>query len=119
MAKARRFLVKARKMLEIDLADEAGRAAYLATFHSAQALIFQRVGRSPKTHAGVHSQFSKIAASEPSISVELRRFLSQAYDLKAVADYEIDPVAVPVERASWAIDMAARFVDCLEALLQI
>ena len=32
--------------------DEAGRAAYLAGFHAAQALISERTGRVAKTHDG-------------------------------------------------------------------
>jgi uncharacterized protein (UPF0332 family) len=36
IAKARQELAKARAMLDIELADEAGRAAYLAAFHAAQ-----------------------------------------------------------------------------------
>jgi len=38
----RQQLAKARAMLGIELADEAGRAAYLAAFHAAQAFIFHR-----------------------------------------------------------------------------
>ena len=39
-------------MLGIGLADAAGRTAYLAGFHAAQALIFERTGRAVKTHRG-------------------------------------------------------------------
>jgi uncharacterized protein (UPF0332 family) len=37
LSKARRTLSKARAMVAIELADEAGRCAYLAAFHAAQA----------------------------------------------------------------------------------
>jgi uncharacterized protein (UPF0332 family) len=40
--------------------DEAGRAAYLAGYHAAQALIFERTGREAKTHKGAHTQFNKM-----------------------------------------------------------
>ncbi|MGE5271905.1 MAG: hypothetical protein ACM3JG_19770 [Thiohalocapsa sp.] len=44
--KARSFLVKARNELNVlGYADEAGRAAYLAALHAAQALIFERTDR--------------------------------------------------------------------------
>ena len=32
----------------------AGRNAYLAAFHAARALIFERTGKVAKTHRGVH-----------------------------------------------------------------
>jgi len=88
--KARRALNEARAVAGIELPEAAGRAAYLAAFHAAQALIFERIGNVPKTHHGVHAQFSRLARNEPRIG-ELPRFLSQAYDFKTVADYEIVP----------------------------
>jgi len=105
-------------MLRAELPDEAGRAAYLAAFHAAQALIFERTGRTPKTHQGVRSQFGKLALLEPQIDVLLRRFLARGYDLKSVADYAIGPDAVvPVQEAIEAITTANRFVECITTVL--
>ena len=42
-------------MLGVALHDAAGRTAYLAGFHAAQALIFDRIGRVVKTHHGVQT----------------------------------------------------------------
>lgn len=42
--KARRVLNEAKAVLAIDLTEAAGRAAYLAGFHAAQALIFLSYG---------------------------------------------------------------------------
>jgi uncharacterized protein (UPF0332 family) len=39
------MLRRAGRMSSIDLHDDAGRAAYLACFHVAQAVIFERGGR--------------------------------------------------------------------------
>jgi uncharacterized protein (UPF0332 family) len=39
---AREMLDRADKMLSIGLTDDAGRACYLACFHIAQAVIFER-----------------------------------------------------------------------------
>jgi uncharacterized protein (UPF0332 family) len=87
-------------------------------FHAAQALIHERTGREARTHQGVRSQFLRLTKDDPRISVELRRFLSQAYDLKAVADYATGPDAiVPLEQAAKAIEMARRFLDCVTSLL--
>ena len=84
--KARYALNEARAVASIELAEAAGRAAYLAAFHAAQVLIFERSGKVPKTHHGVHAQFSRLASDEPSIGIELPRLLSRAYDFKAVAN---------------------------------
>jgi uncharacterized protein (UPF0332 family) len=110
-AKAYEYLTKARALMDVlDYADEAGRAAYLAGYHPAQALIYDRTGREAKTHKGVHSQFNGLVRSDPSFDDELRRFLAQAYDLKAIADYEFGPdAAVSSERVEAAIATAIRF----------
>jgi uncharacterized protein (UPF0332 family) len=51
LAKAKDFLDRAPALLAQDFTDDAGRAAYLAGFHAAQALIFEARGRSPKSQA--------------------------------------------------------------------
>jgi uncharacterized protein (UPF0332 family) len=60
LAKAGRLLLDAEVMLEAKLYDSAGRTAYLAAFHAAQALITERTGRSVKTHRGVHAQLHRL-----------------------------------------------------------
>ena len=46
LRKSREFLAKARNQLDVmHYADEAGRAAYLAGLHAAQALIFERTSK--------------------------------------------------------------------------
>lgn len=118
LAKARLTLEHARKMLTIDLTEDAGRAAYLAGYQAAEAFIFARTGKATKTHKGAHTEFARLARNEPSIDVELRRFLPQAYDLKAICDYELGPDAVvPYDKAAAAIQSAARFVDCIADLI--
>ena len=116
--KARRSLTHARAILGIELGDEAGRAAYIAAFHVAQALIFERTGRVAKTHRGVHGQFLKLVADEPGVDVNLRRFLSDGYKLKAAADYEVGPDAVvPLADAAVAIETAGQFIEAVAGLL--
>jgi uncharacterized protein (UPF0332 family) len=117
--KAREYLTKARALVDVlHYTDEAGRAAYLAGYHAAQGLIFERTGREARTHRGVNSQFNRLAKDDPRFDIDLRRFLAQAYDLKAVADYEFGPgSAVPLERVEAAIVAAARLVDCIAKLL--
>jgi uncharacterized protein (UPF0332 family) len=118
LEKARRCLSHADAILKIDLGNEAGRAAYLTAFHAPQALIHERTDREAKTHQGVRSQFLRLTKDDPRIPVELRRFPSQAYDLKSVADYATGPDAiVPLEQAAKAIGTAHRFLDCVTSLL--
>jgi uncharacterized protein (UPF0332 family) len=115
--KARECLTRARIILAAGVGEDAGRDAYLAGFHAAQALILARLGKVVKTHRGVHRLFFKLAKDQPQLG-ELARFLSQAYNLKAVADYELGPGAsVPLDRASAAIDTAERFIECIAGLL--
>lgn len=116
--KARRCLENARAILAIGLGEEAGRGAYLAGFHAAQALIFERTGKAAKTHQGVQTRFLQLAKNNPAVPAELLPFLSRTYNLKSVADYETGPDAtIPVERAANALAMAARFVSVIEQLL--
>lgn len=115
--KAHDCLACARIILAAGVGEDAGRDAYLAGFHAAQAVIRARTGRTAKTHRGVHRLLSQLARGEPQLA-GLALFLSQAYNLKAVADYELGPGAgVPLDRASEAIDRAAQFIEQITATL--
>lgn len=105
-------------MLDIGLDEAAGRTAYLAAFNAAQALISEHTGRSAKTHKGVSSEFHRITAGHSRFDAELRAFLSSAYSLKSIADYEIGPGAfIPHEVAAAAISTGKRFVGVISAML--
>jgi uncharacterized protein (UPF0332 family) len=86
LEKANECLSTARAELEINLSSEAGRNAYLAAFHAARAFIFERTGRVVKRHESVQREFTRLARDEPKIDKSFPVFLSQAYNLKAVAD---------------------------------
>jgi uncharacterized protein (UPF0332 family) len=117
LRKAREFLLKARDALE-HWPDEAGRAAYLAAFHAAQALIFETTGHIAKTHSGVRGQFGRLVKDNSRCDADLRSFLGRAYNIKAIADYETGPGSeISPERALWAIRIASRFVDFVAGLL--
>jgi uncharacterized protein (UPF0332 family) len=117
LVKAQSLLAQARSMMTIPLPDAVGRNAYLAAFHAAQALIFERNGRVAKTHRGVQPEFLRLTRDDPRVDRDLRAFLSTAYDLKAVADYEIGPDAVvPLGEATEALRQAEAFVTHLAAV---
>lgn len=121
---ASRFLEKAGKCsanaaasLTIGLTNDAGRSAYLAAFHAAQALIFENTGKIAKTHKGVHTEFARLAALAPALG-SLPAFLLRAYNLKAVADYETGPDSeIPPLRALAAAEDASRFVAMIRSAL--
>ncbi len=116
--KSREFRDRAPALLARDFTDEAGRAAYFAGFHAAQALIFEKSGRSPKTRSGVQAEFARWAKREASVDLELRAFLGRAFNLKAIADYQTGPDAIVTHaQATKAIDAARRFVAAIEALI--
>ena len=84
LGKADEALSKARRIIGIEIYDEAGRHAYYAAYHAAQALIFERTGKVSRTHKGVNAQFAKLVVTESSLSRDHVRFLARAYRLKAI-----------------------------------
>jgi uncharacterized protein (UPF0332 family) len=119
LEKACKLLRTAQELAINGFANDAGRGAYLAVYHAAQAYIADHTGRVAKTHNGTHTQFAQLAALEPRIDARMRSFLPEAYNLKAVADYEFGTDAeIPIGRAVTAVEEAARFVDRIAALLQ-
>jgi len=116
--KARQSLQEARAVAAIDLPVAAGRAAYLAAYHAAQALIFDRTGKITKTHSGARSEFARIVKDDRRIDRTFTAFLARAYMLKEVADYGVGPDArVTIAEANETIETAARFVDEIARLI--
>jgi uncharacterized protein (UPF0332 family) len=117
LAKVRECLARAKIILGAGVGEDAGRDAYLAGFHAAQALILARSGKIVRTHRGVHRLFSQLTRNDQELR-EFARFLSQAYNLKDIADYELRPgETVPLDRASAAIDTAGRLIDHIAGIL--
>ena len=120
-----RFLDKARKLLEhattmlgVGLNEDAGRTAYLAGFHAAQAFIFETAQKVFKSHKGVHTEFLRLTKDDPRFTADQRIFLSQTYNLKAIADYETGPGSeVSAERAVRAVAAGKQFVEHIAKLL--
>ncbi len=78
LTKARQSLNEARIVLANDLAGAAGRAAYLAAFHAAQAYIFDITGKASKTHTGLRSEFARLAKDDTRLDRPLSAFLARA-----------------------------------------
>jgi uncharacterized protein (UPF0332 family) len=80
LAKAREYLSKARNVLDImHYSDEAARAAYLAGFHAAQALVFEHTARVAKSHSGLHATFARVIEDDSGIDRAFTRFVARAY----------------------------------------
>ena len=124
---ASRFLDKARKLLEhattmlgVGLNEDAGRTAYLAGFHAAQAFIFETAQKVFKSHKGVHTEFLRLTKGDLRFTADQRIFLSQTYNLKAIADYETGPGSeVSAERAVRAVAAGKQFVEQIAKLLSL
>ncbi len=118
LAKASKLLEHATTMLGVGLSEDAGRNAYLAGFHAAQAFLFDGTGKAFKSHRGVQKEFLRLTKDDPRFTADQRIFLSQTYNLKAIADYETGPgVEVSAERAAHAVDAGRRFVSHIAGLL--
>ncbi len=118
LEKAQALLAEADAIFDIHLNEAAGRTAYLAGFHAAQAFIFERTGKTPKTHSGVHKEFLRLTKDDQRLAPDLRIFLSQSYNLKAIADYETGPGSkTPVELVMATIETGKRFVARIAELL--
>lgn len=118
LGKARESLAKADGMLGT-WPDEAGRAAYLAGLHAAQALIVERTGSVVKSHKGVQRELARLTKDTPDMSRSLTAFLGRTYNLKAIADYESGPDSeVSYDRAAEAIEEAKQFVTRMVALIE-
>lgn len=105
-------------MLGVELNEAAGRTAYLAGYHAAQAFLFEREDRIFKTHNGIQGEFGRAIKDDSRVGPELRAFLSHSYQLKAIADYETGPGSeVTSAQATQALAAARRFVAKIEELI--
>lgn len=117
---AHQHIAKERGFLAIlHYPDEAARAAYLAGFNAAQALVITRNGRIAKTHRGLRTVFSQLAQNEARLDADFTRFLGRAFQSKARADYGMEADAPDVTEAEaremieTAVDLIARIEEIL------
>jgi uncharacterized protein (UPF0332 family) len=105
-------------MMTVSLHEDAARAAYLASFHLAQAYIFERTGKASKSHKGVQTEFFRLSKDDARVDPDLRRFLSQSYEFKSVADYFTgDEAGTSEQEAAVAIATAKRFIEHFSSLV--
>jgi uncharacterized protein (UPF0332 family) len=121
---AERFIEKARQCLADAKLNEtlvpriAAREAYLAAFHAAEALVFERTRKIARTHRGLRSEFARLTRGDSSIDRIVSQFLGRGYELKSMADYGTGQESIVSERtASAAIKSAGEFIDLVSGLL--
>jgi uncharacterized protein (UPF0332 family) len=115
---ARQHLAGSKSVGGLQLWYIAGREAYLAAFHAAEALVYERTGEIAKTHAGLRSRFAFLARSEPEIDQSYAMFLAEAYELKSIADYGANPATDVSADGAWAaIDTAERLIECIAKVI--
>jgi uncharacterized protein (UPF0332 family) len=120
LAKARECLAGARTINAVPLPQVAAKEAYLAGYHAAQALIFDRIGKVVKSHSGLRSEFARLTRDDLQIDKTFTRFLARAYKFKEIADYAVGRNAVvAVGDAQEVIEGAARFIDVIARLVDI
>jgi uncharacterized protein (UPF0332 family) len=113
-------LARADLMLTVSLNEDAARAAYLASFHVAQAYIFERTGKTSKSHRGVQTEFFRLTKDDARVDPVLRRFLSQSYEFKSVADYLTgDEAVTSAAEAAEAVATSKRFVAHFTTLVSL
>ena len=117
--KARRCLADARVIAANPIPHIAAREAHLAAYHAAEAYLQARTGKSAKTHAGLRSEFARLAREEPRIERGFVTFLARAYELKSIADYSVGQAAeIGIDDVRAAIDTAGRFAEGIDAVLR-
>jgi uncharacterized protein (UPF0332 family) len=118
LEKSQELLDQAEGMLRMGYNEPAGRTAYLAGFHAAQAFIFETNGNIYKSHGGLRGEFARLVRNDPRVDDQARAFLGNAYNIKAIADYETGPGShISPERARKVIDDAKLFVECVTGLM--
>jgi uncharacterized protein (UPF0332 family) len=119
LERAREDLDDARKLLSVPLAKIAGRSAYFAAFHAAEALIVERTGKVAKTHAGVRAEFARLLKDASGLERSLATILARAYKYKELADYGVGRGTVITDQeACLAVEDATHFVDRVATLLK-
>jgi hypothetical protein len=74
-----------------------------------------------QNHRGLRAAFSHLAHGDPAIGAHLTRFLGDAYEMKAIADYATEPEtgtsASKAAEAAEVIETASHLVENIVAIL--
>ena len=91
LAKAERFLRQATVLDEAVMTEAVIHCSYYTMFHAAAAVLLERTGKAPKTHAAMVGQFSSIARTTGKDAELLARRFNRAESRRLVSDYDDAP----------------------------
>jgi uncharacterized protein (UPF0332 family) len=113
MAKAKRALASAHKLLQDNDSDGACNRAYYAMFDAARAALITSKAPVPpeiaKTHSGLIAAFSLHLVKPGLFPLELGKAFNKVEDLHLVADYKGDLIGE--DEAQWSVEQAKAFVE--------
>jgi uncharacterized protein (UPF0332 family) len=116
MHKASRAVASARLLLDAGDVDGACNRAYYGMFDAARAALhWSGAPVEPtvaKTHSALISAFSLHLVKTGRLPVDLGKALNRAAEIRLIADYTGDEVTA--EKAQWAIQQAALFVEVVQ-----
>lgn len=118
LEKSQELLNQAEGMLRMGYNEPAGRTAYLAGLHAAQALLFETRERLFKTHEGVNRELHRLLRNDLRVDDDIRGFLGRTYRLKEIADCLTGPGSpISPEMARDAVDRAHQFVERITSMI--
>lgn len=109
LANSERALFVADLNLSHGAPEVAAREAYMAALNAARAVIFEKTGKSSKTHAGTKATFNKLVHEGLAFPIHLLDLLKDGYVLKTDADYGSRKLA-DANAARSALETARAFV---------
>jgi uncharacterized protein (UPF0332 family) len=118
LAAARQSLADAEVILGVRIARVSAREAYMAAFHAAEALVVEKTGKVVKTHAGLRTEFARLAQRSDHIGRWMTTFLANGFRFKSLSDYDVTlETPITVANAEALIADARTFVARIADLL--
>jgi uncharacterized protein (UPF0332 family) len=93
-------------------------SCYYAMYHGAMAVLIARFGTAPAKHSSLIGQFGLLLKPMGEAERQAGRLLRAAFDLRLVADYEVEP-AIMSSEAKRVLDAAPGFLDFCESLTRL
>ena len=115
LRKAKKKLEAAKKLFQDGFYEDAVSRAYYAMYHAARACLALK-GSSPKTHAGVISEFGRLFVATGEVDIAFGKALSIAKEDREDSDYEV-LTEISNEEAEKVLNEAEVFIKKIEELL--
>lgn len=110
------MLADARLLLAEGRRRSAVNRAYYATFDAASAVL-RKLGSSPRTHAGVLSEFGQKVVKDGLTEKGSAKILRRLFELRQECDYD-EYYEVAPDEASEAVEQASEFVERVKTIIK-